>query len=100
MKDADVEAEKVWANEKAEMQARYEEVARVEYAKRTLRDFMKSPNYEAKVRAKHQSYNVWFEGLSLDPPHSTNEGETKEIGEGDEDVEFPGDGEEDVAPPP
>ncbi|GAA0154548.1 hypothetical protein LIER_12495 [Lithospermum erythrorhizon] len=157
MKDVAVEAEKVWANQKGEMQARYEElerantgdimrmteafkkekenalastaseakVAHVEYANKTIRDFLKSPNYATKVgrecaaylthviayskarlpeltnifAAEQNNYPDWFKGLSLDPPLPANEGKTEEIGEEDEDVEFPGDGEEDVELP-
>ncbi|GAA0163129.1 hypothetical protein LIER_19077 [Lithospermum erythrorhizon] len=144
--------QKTRADEKTEMQARYEEleranagdimrmteafnkekeiafasaaaeamVARVESCKKTLRDFLRSPNYEAKVGCECAAYlthlvthcndklpklvtlfasekhihPVWFEGLFVDaPPPPVNENEAanaEEEVDGEEDVALPG----------
>ncbi|GAA0140582.1 hypothetical protein LIER_01898 [Lithospermum erythrorhizon] len=91
-------------------------VARIAYAKKTIQDFLTSPNYATKVGpecaaylthvithykaripelasifvAERQSFLVWFECLSLDPPSE----EAENVEEWAEDVELTGDEED------
>ncbi|GAA0144086.1 hypothetical protein LIER_04617 [Lithospermum erythrorhizon] len=97
-------------------------VARAEYAGKTVRDFLNNPNYANNVwrecatyltqvithckeefpelvhiyAAEHDSYPLWNEGLSMDPPSAgEDEGVVDSLEEG---VEPPSDGEDGVNP--
>ncbi|GAA0185076.1 hypothetical protein LIER_32364 [Lithospermum erythrorhizon] len=100
-------------------------VAPTEYARKTIRDFLNSPNYSGKMgrecaanlthvithrkeefpdlvrifAAEQDNYPLCFEGISQDPPSPTaNEGAIKEFSEED-DIKLLYDGVEDAELP-